>query len=826
MKIKPIALLTLFLCNNVNADELAANYSFDPSFLKFGNKGRSEDADLSYFSTPDGVLPGEYIVGVYVNKKPLGQEKIIFKSGVKRPPLPEILLSSLKQWGVNTAAFSNEKKAYTTDELESMIQGFWYKFNKNNQTIEFNIPQVWLYQPEWSQTPPQSWDDGEFALLSNYRVYNVQRKYNSTSKTTNSFSSNSGLNIAGWRLRHNGYWISEKKGWNSLNTFARHDYSFWQGGQLTIGQTSTDDRIFESFPFEGISISSDDGMIVPSLTNYSPVVRGIAYSPAEVIIRQNNTIIWQGEIPAGAFELQDVYPLFSGDMDVEIRESSGEVRHFTQASSTLPILQQKGRLRYHVAVGRYRVAGKHGSDQPAFLQASAAWGIGWDTTLYSGIIASEGYQSEMLGIGKYMARLGAFSLDLSHSKSDSIWDKSKQDDGYAARLMYSRGIESIGSQFNLTGYWYGSSSYNSFNEYQQQKIYDETPNLYKPKAKIYTQWIQQLGRFGQVNLTAQLDEYKNLKRGEQYRASLSMPLETVSTSIAFNYNKQPQLKDIDKSILASISVPFSAFSNYSAASLSTQLYNTGNSTSTQAGINGTLFDQKLYYSFMEGLSQGDERIQSGTAYVNYKTSKGEVQTTVSHQKNGKQVQFGAAGGVVLHKQGVTLTQPLSLDSANALIDTNGIDKIKVKRGSNIYTDSNGFAVVPNLAPYQRNSITLDVTKVNDTTEIIKSDAMVIPSRGALVKAKFDVVSGRKALIKLVRENGESVPFGSIVSISNGSVDKSSNFVSDNGQVWMSGLPNEGVLNVQWGDDNKRNCIAPFKFSKNIIDDFRLTLVCK
>ncbi|MCV5714495.1 fimbria/pilus outer membrane usher protein, partial [Escherichia coli] len=85
-----------------------------------------------------------------------------------------------------------------------------------------------------------------------------------------------------------------------------------------------------------------------------------------------------------------------------------------------------------------------------------------------------------------------------------------------------------------------------------------------------------------------------------------------------------------------------------------------------------------------------------------------------------------------------------------------VENIKVKRGIGISTDFNGYAVVPYLSPYRKNGISLDVNKVNEETEIIKSDLTLIPSRGALVHAKFNVVSGHKALITLIRKNGDFV----------------------------------------------------------------------
>lgn len=62
---------------------------------------------------------------------------------------------------------------------------------------------------------------------------------------------------------------------------------------MTIGQTTTDGTILDSIPLEGITISSDDGMLKPMLAQYSPTIRGIANSPARVIVKQNGNIIYE-----------------------------------------------------------------------------------------------------------------------------------------------------------------------------------------------------------------------------------------------------------------------------------------------------------------------------------------------------------------------------------------------------------------------------------------------------------------------------------------------------------------------------------------------------
>ncbi|MFQ9622606.1 MAG: fimbria/pilus outer membrane usher protein [Enterobacteriaceae bacterium] len=67
-------------------------------------------------------------------------------------------------------------------------------------------------------------------------------------------------------------------------------------------------------------LASDDDMLPESLRGYAPVVRGIARTNAQVIIRQNGYEIYQTYVAPGAFEITDMYPTGgSGDLAVTIK---------------------------------------------------------------------------------------------------------------------------------------------------------------------------------------------------------------------------------------------------------------------------------------------------------------------------------------------------------------------------------------------------------------------------------------------------------------------------------------------------------------------------
>ncbi|MFV8761823.1 fimbria/pilus outer membrane usher protein [Yersinia enterocolitica] len=840
MKLTRLALLIFFFSNIETsvAEELALK--FNPDFLIFSDGKKASSTDLSYLAHADGILPGSYTVSIVVNGKNLGQEDITFyqdqASGRVRAKLtPELL----ERWGVSLSDIEGDHiKILNNGGLEALLPGAQDRFEKTRQVLSLDIPQRWLDRPRWLKTSPQSWDDGLSSLLMNYRYSGAQQRVSGRSKSNDTLSLSGGFNIGGWRIRHDGFWGHSSStegynGWQSVNTWASHDYSFGQGGQFRLGQISSDDSIFESFPFEGAQLSSDDGMIVPWLSSFSPVIRGVANSQSQIIVRQNNMIIWQGTVSAGSFELRDVAPLYAGNMDIEIHEADGSIRRFSQNSATVPVLQREGRLRYSFSLGRYRHSTEQEEgEQVAFIQSTAAWGMGADFTLYGGLIWADNYRSAMIGAGKYMENVGAFSADVAHAISELPSSLKNNDDrGQALRFMFARGFDSTDTHLSIAGYWYNSSGYYSFNDLQQQLKDSLSRGYYdtwKAHSKISSQIAQDVSNIGQLNLSADWTRYRYWEEnGWQTRLSWSFPVGKVSTSLSIGYSKQPQYNDSDKLFYLSVNVPFNTFYNYDNASLNSSVLGNNSDTVIRTGVNGTLLDQRLAYSVMEG--RKNHRNGSVRALnARYRGTYGEIQSAWSHEKNNQQWMYGVSGGVALHGGGITLAQELNLNGANALIDTNRVGGIKVNNGTGVSTDWRGYTIISNLVPYQENDLSLDVNSSNDNAEIISTDLTVTPSRGALVPARFNVVSGNKALITLTRPDGSPIPFGSIVSVlsTDGSSTQRSNIVADNGQVWMSGLNNKGILIARWGADGKTTCQALIPEVKVSSGFSRLSLVCK
>ncbi len=174
-----------------------------------------------------------------------------------------------------------------------------------------------------------------------------------------------GFNLGPWRFRNYSNWSSnngENGSWNSVYNYLQRDIIALKS-QFTAGDSNTPSDVFDSVPFRGLQLTSDDQMQPNSQRGYAPTIRGIARSNAQVIVRQNGYIAYQTAVSPGEFEINDMFPTGSnGDYDVTVKEADGSEQHFIVPYSSLPILQRTGRAKYSVTVGKYRDYNNHALD--------------------------------------------------------------------------------------------------------------------------------------------------------------------------------------------------------------------------------------------------------------------------------------------------------------------------------------------------------------------------------------------------------------------------------------------------------------------------------
>ncbi len=83
-------------------------------------------------------------------------------------------------------------------------------------------------------------------------------------------------------------------------------------------------------------------MLPPNLRGYAPDISGVARTNAKVTVTQRGRVIYESQVPAGPFRIQDINETVSGDLHVKIEEQSGQVQEYDVSTASIPFLTRPG----------------------------------------------------------------------------------------------------------------------------------------------------------------------------------------------------------------------------------------------------------------------------------------------------------------------------------------------------------------------------------------------------------------------------------------------------------------------------------------------------
>ncbi|EMJ2324796.1 fimbria/pilus outer membrane usher protein, partial [Salmonella enterica] len=185
---------------------------------------------------------------------------------------------------------------------------------------------------------------------------------------------------------------------------------------------------------------------------------------------------------------------------------------------------------------------------------------------------------------------------------------------------------------------------------------------------------------------------------------------------------------------------------------------------------------------------------------------GSASLGYNYNRDGQQVNYGLRGGVIAHSEGITLSQPLG--ESMAIISAPGARGAHVINNGGVEVDWMGNAVVPYLTPYRETEVSLRSDSLNNQVDLDTASVNVVPTRGAIVRARFDTRVGYRVLMNLTQANGKAVPFGATATLLD-TTKESSSIVGEDGQLYISGMPEKGALQVNWGKDQAQQCRVAF-----------------
>lgn len=827
-----MAKIPVVLCCVLLSGYAQAELYFNPRFLA---DDPAAVADLSGFENGQEVPPGTYRVDIYLNDGFMTTRDVTFLRGEKGPGLnPCLTRSQLSGMGVNIAAVTG-MNAHATDActpLTKLIPDATTRFDVGRQRLYLTVPQAFMNNRARGYIPPGLWDEGINAGRLNYS-FTGNNVHNGTGGSSNYAYLNlqSGINLGAWRLRDNTTWshssYSNRNKWQHVNTWLERDITPLRS-RLTLGDSYTSGDVFDGINFRGIRLASDDNMLPDSQKGFAPVIHGIARGTAQVSVRQNGYEIYHSTVPPGPFTINDLYAAGnSGDLQVTINENDGSSQVFSVPWSTVPVLQREGHTRYALTAGGYR-SGNAQQERPEFLQSTFMHGLPAGWTLYGGTLLTGRYRAFNLGVGKNMGDFGAVSLDVTRAGATLPDDSESQ--GQLIRLLYNKSLKDIGTSIRLVGYRYSTEGYYSFADtsYRRMRGYDVQtrdgvievkPTLtdyynlaWKKRGRVQVSVNQQLGRTATLYLSGSRQTYWSTdKADQQLQSGLNVSAGDISWTLSYSLARNAWQQGRDQMLAINVNIPFSHWlrsdskSVWRNASASYSMsHNLKGRMSSLAGIYGTLLeDNNLSYSVQTDYTSGGEGDSSGTDYaaLNYRGGYGNANVGYSRSDGFRQLYYGASGGLLVHADGVTLSQPLN--DTVVLVKAPGADNVNVENQTGVHTDWRGYAVLPYATEYRENRVALDTNTLADNMDLDDAVVRVVPTYGAVVRADFNAHVGLRLLMTLTR-NGKPVPFGAMVT---SGCNRSGGIVGDNGLVYLSGMPLAGRVQVKWGKGADTSCVA-------------------
>ncbi|AXF24654.1 usher CupC3 [Burkholderia pyrrocinia] len=764
---------------------------FNESFLRKGEG----PVELRYFEKGSSVLPGSYDVYVYLNRTLLKRHHIVFRADADGAVKPVVTLGLLRAVGVDVARLEKDGRIAsgaddaTVVDLASVADGAAVDFESNTLSLNISFPQKYVARTSRGYVDPSLWDDGIPALYSDYQVNYSRNDGHGYSSEYYFVGLRSGFNAGGWRFRNESTLTGTTGAgsrFSSNRSFVERDIRRLRS-KVAAGELYTSGEIFDSVRFVGAQIGTDLGMLPDSEVGFAPTVRGIAESNAVVEVRQNGYVIYSTPVPPGAFEITDIYPSGSnGDLEIKITEADGRVRRFTQPYSYLPVMVRRGSLRYAFAAGQYRVPGQ---SSPKFSQGTLVYGLSDNFTGYGGILAAQNYMAANVGVG-VNTPFGGVSLDVTNSRSRTSAGTRQ---GQSVRFLYSKTLYPTNTTFTMVGYRYSTDGYRTLSQHVEDTDRSYGPRIMRQKSRLDVNINQPLASGSMFLGVGDTTYWNGEGRSRRLQVGYSNSYKNVSYNIAASrIQESGPFGRPETQFNVSVSIPLGKVSNTHRV-YANAVSSTGGDFNMQTGVSGFLNESNtLSYGVQAGYSRNGGG--SGGVSAGWDTPNAKLTGNFNQDRSGRHLDVGAAGSVVVHGGGITTGQPLG--ETFAVVEVPKVRDVTFGGSQTVRTDRRGYAVLPYLQPYRQNWLSIDPSSIGTETEITDNARMVVPTRGAIVKTRFEAESGRRVQFELSLDEGGKIPFGAQAYDAQG---KTLGMVDNQSRLLVFGIEDQGSIDVRWGD---------------------------
>lgn len=800
----------------VHAEDNALTAPIYAEFNADALAGSAKNVNLSEYSRGNPVVPGDYVLNVYMNGEWVGKQNFIFKRNESTNKVDSCFTyTQLVALGIDVSQIEvkNRKECLL---LSEWIPDAFTRMNPNELRYDLSVPQAYVKKMPRGYVSPEIWDRGINAGFISYNL-NSQKYVSYGESSTNTFLSlNTGLNLMGWQLRYNGNvnWTDDGSNYTSINTFAQRAFPSIRS-VLTLGESYTSGEIFDSISYTGAQLKSDEQMLPTTMTGYAPVIRGFAQTNAIVEVRQLGQLINQYSVAPGPFVIDDLYPTgYGGNLDVIVREANGQIEQFSVPYAAVSEMLRPGLQRYSMTVGKVR--NRSLLEEDHFVELTYKRGLSNRVTGYTGSIISNHYQAYQLGAA-VGTPIGAISFDVTHSDTDLLQAGQKSKKGQSYKASYSKYILPTSTNFSLAAYRYSTAGYYSFqNATQAQDLsrrgYTEIytgQERSQYQISVNQNLAENWGSFYLIGTWS--DYWNNNYTNKSYQFGYSNQYKSLNYSVSAQKTTNAYGQSDDNYYLR-LSFPLEIARR--SVSVSQTIGNHSNSSSIFGNFND---DRTLSYNLnVSNIGYGDT---SGSANLQYKNSYVTSSVFVGGGDHYHQYGGTLTGGLVGHAGGISLS-PDRVETA-VIVHANQAAGAKVNNAIGLKLDRWGNAVIPNVTPYRLNQITIDPEATVDKVELKSTSQDIAPYAGSITRVEFKTITGFPLLIKSKTQTGETLPFAADVYDEQGNVIGT---VSQGSQIFVRTDKLQDTVLVKWGNNADQQCAVTYDLgqSKQDIQGYQFT----
>jgi outer membrane usher protein len=516
----------------------------------------------------------------------------------------------------------------------------------------------------------------------------------------------------------------------------------------------------------GAGVARDFSLDPYFVSSPRPSMAGFAATPSTAEVWVNGSLARREALPPGSYDLWNL-PVVSGanDVRVVVRDAFGRTQAVETSPYFGPALLAPGVHQYSVHAGvRRENLGSESFDYGDFLLvARERVGLSDRITAGARLEAGPGLASGGAS-ASLVTSLGEWEAELAASGGD----------GYAGAGAY--GAWRLRTRRHVAA---------AYLRWQSPRYAHASLDPRDERTLLRAGLVGSASPLPRLGLSAELGALVNRDTGRETRLEIRAsygvaPGTAAGASVRTTF---PRGGEPEVAFLATLSF---AAGRGAAAELSAGAASDG-SGSAVVGVSRSLPRGPGYGYSLRAASA--PRSGSALALVEAQSAFGRAEA--SYQSAGPEERgwLAVAGGAVFLREGVFLTRPV--EQGFALVEVPGVEGVTVFQENQVVgrTDADGEILVPTLAPFRANRLSIDDGEVPlDRSVAARERLLVAPRRsGAVARFPVERLSALTGRVHLSGPEGRAAPAGGMLRLG---IDARvfSSPIGEDGTFWLEGIP--------------------------------------